>query len=821
MFFLLNLNKYSIYLPRLCFYEKAKIIVPQISYNTSMSKAVSKEISISEIIKPYLKKWWWFFLSVFIMLLLGILYIKSVSPVYKAQTSVLIKDAKKMSAASGDIGVLSSLGGLTGMGTNSIENEVGVFESKTIVEDAIKDLRLQTPIFSKQAFNNFELYKETSPFIINVIQEKKNVDLPKKPIFIKTKGDVITLSSDELAKDITSTFNKTISLPYANIMISKNLGYVKPAKEKMDEIFFLYSTFDNAVIEFQESLHVELLDKDGTIISLSVDFENKEKAKDFLNNLVRQYNIYAINDKNVESKKTKDFIDRRILLISQELGDVETQKEGFKSSNNIVDLASEARINLQLKEQSKAQALEIGTQIELNRILQSTLRSKGTGDVLPINIGLNNETAAKSILEYNALVLQRNKYLESATPDNPLVRNANRQIDELRSSLSQTLQKNVTSLELAKNKVETQLGGSQNMISKIPAQEKLFRSIERQQQIKENLYLLLLQKREEAAISMEMTSEKARVLDKAFIFKKPVAPRKLIIVGIAGVVGLLLPFAFVYLKQLIQNKIISRTDFTRISTIPLLAEIPKLKNKDNALVSFNDVSPMAEAFRIFVTNLKFLLKGKEESHVIMVTSSVKGEGKTFISTNLSIILASTRSKVLVIGADVRNPQLQRYNPAMKSAKGLTEFLNGDINNLDEIIHPSGYNENCEFIYSGSIPPNPTDLLQNGRLEELLANLKAQNKYKYIVIDTAPLLLVTDSFLITDNSDVVVYVTRSEVTEKSFVEFLNHTVEDKKLKNVGVVLNGVADSNFGYGNKYGYGYNAEEKKWWQFSNRSNR
>jgi capsular exopolysaccharide synthesis family protein len=219
---------------------------------------------------------------------------------------------------------------------------------------------------------------------------------------------------------------------------------------------------------------------------------------------------------------------------------------------------------------------------------------------------------------------------------------------------------------------------------------------------------------------------------------------------------------------------------------------------------------MAEAFRILVTNLRFLLPGKESSHIIMVTSSVKGEGKTFTSTNLSIILASSRDKVLVIGADVRNPQLQRYNPSMRLAKGLTEFLSEDIIDINEIIYPSEYNLNCDFIYSGSIPPNPTDLLQNGKLDELLAIIKEQNKYKYIILDTAPLLLVTDSFLIADKSDAIVYVTRSEVTEKSYLEFLNHAIEDGKLKNVGLVLNSVNESNFGYGNRFGYGYNAEEK-----------
>lgn len=776
-------------------------------------KYLKEETSIKEILAPYLKNWKYFVGSVLLMLILAVLYIKSTPPVYKAQTSVLIKDAKKMSVASGDIGVLQSLGGLSGMGTNSIENEVGVFQSKAIVEDVLKEHNFQTPVYAKQTFYNLELYGTANPYIIHIIQEKEDADLPEKPISIKNQGNEIVLSSEEWKQDIKTSFNKTTVLPFATIMIGKNPIYKAPKKIDLSNIFFNYNSFDNTVNDFQQALTVDLLDKDGTIISLAVDFENKEKAKDFLNGLVRQYNIYAIKDKNIESKKTKDFIDKRIALISSELGDVETQKEGYKANNNIVDLPSEARINLQLKEQSKAQILELGTQLELNKILQNTLNKKGKGDVLPINIGLESDAAAKSIQDYNMLVLQRNKYLENATPDNPLIKELNKQIEEMKSSLSQSLQKNVISLELAKRKVEGQLGGSEHMISKIPTQEKLFRSIERQQQIKENLYLLLLQKREEAAITMEITAEKARIIDKAFVFKKPVAPKKLMILGAFVLLGVLIPLAWIYLKGLLQSTIIKRADFTKLTNLPVIAEIPKLTNKDNTLVHFNDVSPIAEAFRIFVTNLRFLLPGKESPYTIMITSSVKGEGKTFISTNLSIILASSRDKVLVVGADVRNPQLQRYNPSMKSAKGLTEFLSEDVSDVNEIIHPSGYNENCDFIYSGSIPPNPTDLLQNGRLDELLSVIKEKNKYKYIVLDTAPLLLVTDSFLIADKSDAIVYVTRSEVSEKSYIEFLNHSVEDSKLKNVGIVLNGIKESNFGYGNKYGYGYHAEEKKWW--------
>lgn len=772
-----------------------------------------EEFNLREIIKPYTKRWYWFFGSVILTTILAILYIKFTTPVYKIQSSVLIKDAKKMSSASGDFGVLAGLGGFAGMGTNSIENELEIFKSKRIIEDVTKNLKLQVSIYSREKYHDVELYKDTNPFIVHVVNEKQFEELPKKPIDVKIQGDKITLSSEELKNDIVTTFNKTVSLPYANFIIQKNPKFNRKKVKKLDlnDFYFTYSDFASVVDDYQESLEVDLMDKDATVIGLGIAHSNKDKSKDILNNLVDIYNEYAIKDKNTESKKTKDFIDERIILISKELGEVESDKERFKVDNDIVDIGTEAKINLQTSNETRRRSLEIETQIEVSRMLLGFIDSS-SNQVLPTNIGLDNPTATSNITAYNKLIMDRNRLLENATTENPLVKEVTKDIAGLKNAMRESIQRYMINLNATKNQIDRENNYSNAEIQKVPRQEKLFRNIERQQQIKENLYLLLLQKREEAAISMAMTDNKARVVDHAYVLKKPVAPKKMISVLGAWVLGLLIPFGFIYIKELLNNKLISKNDLEKLTTTPILSEIPRLYKKDGEIITKNDVSPLAESFRILVTNLNFMLPKKKEAKIIFVTSTIKGEGKTFVSVNLSLALASSTKRVLVIGSDIRNPQLQRYNPAMKNAKGLSEYLYEELNNPTDIIHPSGFHPNCDFIYSGVIPPNPTDLLQNGRYSKLLEALK--DDYDYIILDTAPLMLVTDSFLISDVADATVYVTRSEITEKGFIDFANSNIKAKKIKNTAFVLNDVHKSNFGYGNKYGYGYQAEEKKWWQ-------
>ena len=529
-----------------------------------------------------------------------------------------------------------------------------------------------------------------------------------------------------------------------------------------------------------------------------------------------EYNREAIEDKNLVARNTAKFIDERLAIINEELDSVETGKEEFKEANSLTDIEAESSIIIENASEYNKRQAEVGTQLELANAMISYIKNDEENSLLPSNLGIKEEGVNQSIIEFNELVLERNRILSGSTPKNPIVIRLNSQIEQIKANVLQSLERMRSNLRIAQKDLDRQSAVIGSKIAAVPSKEREYRGIERQQNIKEALYLFLLQKREENSLSLAVTAPKAKIVDRAYSSKAPVSPKPKIILLAALILGMLIPFLVIYIKNLLNNKVRNRADLEKVAKeIPIVGEVPKVaKNQPEIISAQNDRSILAEAFRILHTNLQYLLvnSGDKKTGVkIFVTSTVKGEGKTFTAFNLAMTLANTGKKVVVVGGDLRNPQLQRYEMQSRNILGVSDYLVNDNHSLDKLIKKSSLHENLFLLSSGSIPPNPAELWRQEKAAILFNELEAE--FDYVIVDTAPSMLVADTFLINKFADLTLYMIRAGYTEKKLQEFALDAKRDGKLHDVGFVLNDVELANFGYGNKYGYIYGAQEQSFW--------
>ncbi|HPF12223.1 MAG TPA: polysaccharide biosynthesis tyrosine autokinase [Flavobacteriaceae bacterium] len=772
-----------------------------------------KDTTIREIVVQYTRFWYLFILGAFIALVVAYVYLRYSTPTYLSKTTILIKDEKSGDGAE-ELAAFSGLGGfLSRFQKNKIENEIAIFKSKRIIRKAVEALKLNVLYESLGTIKTTEIYKY-KPFTVNYLAFDDTLKRVPSLHFKILDNASFQLSEHPNGTEQTYNFGEKIELPFGAITVVPDLEHPEKFNTFLSkDILVSYRDVGKITSTYQKQLAVVNEIPSSNVVVLSVNTPEKNRAEDFLDELVFQYNKDAINDRSQVAKKTSDFIDSRLEIITRELDSVEANKENFKSNNRLTNIEAQAQLVLENASDFQKRQFNVNTQLELANTMIDYMEHSSSNDLLPANIGIEGEGISQSVSNYNELILQRNRLLKSSTSKNPVVVNLNNQINDIRGQILGSLKSTTDALKLSLRDLNYQESTLNSKLSRVPTQERVYRGIERQQTIKEQLYLFLLQQREEASISLAVTAPKAKVVDSAYSSDVPVSPKRPIIFSGAFLVGLLIPFLFLYLRQLLNDKVVNRKDVEQmLPSVSLIGEIPRLRKDDEHLIKMNDRSVLAESFRILRTNLQYLFINKlDKSHktnTVFVTSTIKGEGKTFVAFNLALTIALTGKKVVLVGADIRNPQLHRYlSKEHHDKKGLTEFIIDPSLKIADIAAKSAENENLSIVLSGTIPPNPAELLMEERTRVFFEELR--EKYDYVVVDTAPSMLVTDTILINKLADVTLYVFKAGYTEKRLLDFVKDAVEDGRLSNVAGVLNSVSMSNFGYGNKYGYSYHQEK------------
>lgn len=778
-------------------------------YSQNFDEDLNQNLNIREQIEKYLIHWKWFVLGVVFSLFLAFIYLRYTVPMYNATSTILVKDDRKGGLAS-ELSAFSDLGMLKGAKSN-VDNEIEVIKSRKLIKKTISDLGLNISYINEGRIKDGEIYKNC-PIKILFFNQNNNFfnEFHQFRIISKTDNTFEIFNESKLLG--TFKYGESINYLKGSFTVVKNKIDSKDVLKTFSiriEVLPLESLADN----YRSRLKVLTLSKNTSVIELNFVDPIHYRAKDFLNSLVRNYNQDAIEDKNFIAENTSKFIEQRLKLIYGELEGVEKDAESFKKTNRVTDITSEAGLFLENASEFEKREIETETQLKVVNTMIDYLQGNKTENLIPANILTADVDASDVINQYNNLVLERNRLLKTAGEKNAMVLAIDKKIASLRSTVSASLQQLKTSLQIKKNDLARQNAIVEGRISQIPTQEKEFRIIARQQQVKEALYLYLLEKREETAISLAVTEPNAKVIDDANSTNSPVSPNRSVVYLVALVLGGLIPFGIIYLINFFDNKVKTRLDIERNTSIPFIGDVPK-SDKPNEIIQINSRTNTAEAIRIVRTNLEFLLKDVQDglAKTIFVTSTFPKEGKTFVSVNLASTIALSDKKVLLIGMDIRNPKIDNY--LQLPQVGLTNYLSSNkYNSIDELIIKIDNYSNFYVLPAGIIPPNPAELLMDKKVGLLFEELKT--KFDYIIVDTAPVSLVTDTLIVGHLADAFVYVTRANYLDKRMLKLPHQLYSESKLPNMSILINDT-DSQKGYGYGYGYGYGVEQevKPWWK-------
>ncbi|WP_435625433.1 GumC family protein [Flagellimonas sp.] len=783
---------------------------------------------VSTLIQPYVKNWKWFVVSIILAITFAILYIRYTVPEYAIHAKVKILEDQNSTS---ELGAFTDLGVFGGTGNNVLD-EIETLNSRTNLIEVVKELGLNKRIIAIGNIKNTGLY-DNPPFNINFLGPDSIVQKTESAFYIRLISDTkFQFANIENKTFKEFSFGKPIPSSLGDLIITPN-GSLDMTSYSGRDFEVKISPLAARAEYYQRKILITVTEEFSNIISITLNDAIKERGKDIINTLIDKYNQNAVDDKKAIADRTSNFINDRIADIYGNLSTVDQSAEDFKAGRGIADIATQTNVNLNIGAANQQELQNATVQLEIASSMKDLVDNQDGYELLPANVGLTDQTIASTTARYNELALERRRLLESSNEKNPIIVNLDQQLDGLKRSMKSSLNSVTNNLSLQVNSLSNQLSKINSRIFSAPKNERALRDITRQQQTTESLYLYLLQKREESQITFASASPKSKVIDRAYLLSKaPVSPKMPVVLLASVILGLLVPFSVIYGKDILDNKIHNKVNLEKLTgDVPVLAELPKISKKENTLIKTDERTVLAESLRILRTNLDFILKSRRNFNesrgkTIFVTSSVPGEGKTLVSFNLSMIYANAGKRVLLVGADIRNPKIYEFykennlDKLVKSAmnkgkKGLTDFLSNKTLEPKEIISPIlENNETIDIIFAGTIPPNPTELLMSERTDELFEAVR--KKYDYIIVDTAPLMVVSDTLLISKNADQTLYVTRAGITETNVVGFPIKLQKEGKLKGLSFIVNGVKQSNLGYGGKYGYGYGRTVKKWWKFS-----
>ena len=762
--------------------------------------------------------WQWFLLSLFICICGALIYLRYAKPVYQVSAKMLIKDydnrrrssANQMLANMQDFGFMSNSAG--------IENEMEILKSRILARDAVVDLKLYVQYYSFGRLSKYVVYaaQPISVDLDSAVLNQWDRDLLEGAKSIKMvvsrKGDNYEVKGETMYKgEPKGEFSQTITkLPaivkttYGALTLTQ---HGKKAMENGDR--YLVNILPPMVVatNYSKAITIAPTSKQTSIAEFTLTDQNTRRGLDYLNQLAICYNRQANADKNEIALKTEEFINKRLEKIDAELGSTEDAIESYKKRNVVTQLNMDASQSLAQSTQYETKLSEINSQIQLMDYLREFVDNPANQyKIIPSNVGMTDNASTSLISEYNKAVQERNRYLKTASLQAPQVVTLTSTLDDLQASIRTALLQARRTADIQRQSLQRQLAKYQGRIGSTPEQERVLNQIGRQQEVKSGLYLLLLQKREENSISLAATADKGKLIDEPLAMGK-VSPKSAIILLVAIVLGLGIPFGIILLIQLFSYRIEGHDDLARLTKLPIVADVPvasdSVKTAAGIVVQANKNNQIDEIFRSMRTNIQFMMK--EDEKVILFTSSTSGEGKTFLAANLAVSFALLGKKVVLCGLDIRKPALGRLFSLKDRTTGVTQLLVKDAvteQDLRTIICPSGVNVNLDLLLAGPTPPNPTELLARENLHQIIELLKQQ--YDYVILDTAPVGLVTDTLQIGRYANVSCYVTRADYTPKANIGLLNSLVAEKKMSNCCVILNGVDMSKKKYGYYYGYG-----------------